>query len=344
MNSGPGMPGAETPPIEGETLPARVERAPVVNVETAATAVAAREKSAVEARFLMALKQPRNQDQARMNILSACRRPRFAEDVEYAKPVGGKDVTGLSIRAAEEMARAWGNIYIRADVVFDDRERRVYRVTGTDLETNYTTDQDVIVEKTVERRSVKQGEEVIGTRLNTRGEKVYIRLATEDDVLTKSNAGLSKARRNLILSLIPSDIREEAVETARETLKNRDAKDPAAARKAILDSFFQIGVTPDQVKAVMGKPLDQLNPAEIQVLRKIYTAVRDGEVTWAEVETDKGLERMRADSKEKPASPEQKGTAGLKAAVGTKPESPVATGTTDASERKLDQALVETGK
>lgn len=310
------MDGTGMVPVEQIAMAERPEMQVEGVVETTATAVAAREKAAVEARFLVAIRRPRNSDEARLRILAACQRPRFAESVQYAKPIGGKRVVGLSIRFAEEAARAWGNLDIQAIVVYDDQKRRIYRVTGTDLETNSTQHQDVLVEKVVERRAVRQGDEIVGRRTNTQGETVYLKAATEDEILTKSNAALSKARRNVILSLIPSDIREEAEETAIKTLQKRDATDPTAARKQILDSFFQVGVMPDQVQAMLGKPLEQVTPADLQLLRTVFTALRDGEATWDEVTNDESLAKLRAKQPE-PPSKKGKGTEGLKAAVRT---------------------------
>jgi hypothetical protein len=250
-------------------------------VETAATAVAARERAAVEARFVVAAKFPRSIDEARLRILDACKRPRFAESARYSKPVGKQRVEGLSIRFAEEAARAWGNLDITAMVVFDDPDRRIYRVTGTDLETNATQSQDVIIEKVVERRQPRQGQTVIGQRQNTRGEMVYLIEAGEDELHNKVNAMIAKARRNIILALIPSDISEEADELVQKVVRERDTKDPAGARKTILEAFWGLGVTPEAVQEFMQKPLDQLNPAELSTLRAMYTAIKDGETTWA---------------------------------------------------------------
>jgi len=282
--------------------------------ETTSTAVAAREKAAVEARFLVAIKRPRNPDQARLRILDACRRPRFAESARYSKPVGDKRVTGLSIRFAEEAARAWGNIDVAGVIVFDDHKQRIYRITGTDLETNATQHQDVIVEKVVERRKVREGQTVIGSRTNSGGQKVYLIEANEDDLLNKSNAMISKARRNVILTLIPSDVCEEAEETVIAVLADRDSKDPAGARKQILAAFWGLGVTPEQVAELVGKSLEALNPAELNLLRTIYTAVRDGETTW-----QAAVEELKAKQPGAPAAapaPADKGAAGLKAKVG----------------------------
>src|SRR4051812_3002460 len=111
--------------------------APVLPVvETASTAVAAREKAAVEARFLVAINRPRNPDAARVRLLARAKAPQFAAVAEYAKPVGGKKVRGASIRMMEEIARQWGNVDVQSPVVFDDDERRIIRVTATDLESN----------------------------------------------------------------------------------------------------------------------------------------------------------------------------------------------------------------
>ncbi|HEX6643309.1 MAG TPA: YqaJ viral recombinase family protein [Gemmatimonadales bacterium] len=299
---GPGAPGADAPPFPGErpevhtrqsaadpglSLQPREAAAPAPQAETSATAVAAREKATIEARFLMAIGRPRNPDQARLRILDACKRPRFAESARYQKPVGnGKKVTGLSVRFAEEAGRAWGNLDVSAMIVFDDAERRIYRVVGVDLETNWSTEQDVIVEKFVERLQVRAGDEVISKRTNSRNETTYRIAASEDALLTKANALVSKAKRNIILDLIPSDVQEEAEEMILATQKRQDAEDPAGARKRLLEAFWTLGVTPADVTALIGKPLEQVNPAELQLLRTVYTAVRDGETTWAEAVTE----------------------------------------------------------
>lgn len=288
-NAGP--PRDDAPPpdgLEASQATALAPFAPSMSavVETASATLAARERASVEARYLVAMQRPRDFDTARLRILKACRRPRFAEAARYAKPIGREKVHGLSIRFAEEIRVLWGNLDVTAYLVFDDEKRRIYRVIGTDLETNAADSVDVMVEKHVERRFAKQGQEVIAQRLNSNGQVVYIIAATEDEVHVKANNMVAKARRNVILTLIPADIKEEAEDECIKTVATRDAKDPEAARKAILDSFFQLGVMPQQVSELLAKPLEQINPAELTLLRTIYTAMKEGETTWAEaVET-----------------------------------------------------------
>jgi hypothetical protein len=285
--------------------PAQQSTALTAPGETASASVSAREKAAVEARFMMAIGRPRSVDAARLRILDACRRPRFAEAARYLKPIGGgKKIPGFSIRFAEEVARLWGNLDITSAVVFDDAERRIYRVAATDLETNTSQNQDVIVEKRVERSFVKEGQVVVSRRLNSQGKETFLVEATEDDLHNKANAALAKVRRNLIHALIPADIREEAEETCIETMKNRDAEDPEGARKRITEAFWGIGVTPQQVEVLLGHPLAQINPAELTMLRSIYTAIKDGEATWDQ-SVEAYSKKAPAPAPAKPAGPKR---------------------------------------
>jgi hypothetical protein len=286
---------------------------PTQQAETSSTAVAARAKAAVEARYLMALQSPRNIDLARQRLLQRCESPFFASVAEYSKPIGGKKVTGASIRLMEEIARQYGNIDVQSTITFDDAERRIINVTAIDLESNYAQSQDIILHKTVERKHPKSTDTVIRSRLNSRNEMVYLIEADEDAFIVKQNAMISKTRREMIRAVVPGDLTEEALEHTRATRRNVDAKDPAGARKAVADAFFRAGVTARQLADYLEKPnLEAITDAELEVLRQIYTAIREGETTWKEVMEDKKPSAQVGDAQ--PAK--GKGTEGLKAALG----------------------------
>lgn len=257
-------------------------------VETASVAVAAQARASVEARYLVALRNPRSMDTVRVRILAACKRPKFAEAARYTKPVGGKSIVGPSIRFAEEAVRALGNVYVESMVLFDDDKRRMVRVTGTDLEANLSYHQDLLIEKMVERSSVRDGQVVVSSRLNTKGKKVYLIEATDDDLLVKQAAMTSKAVRTIVLRLLPGDILDEAMEQVEATVRAEDANDPASARKRLCDAFYDLGVEPKDLEDYLGHDLPQTTPAELTLLRTIYTALKDGEATWADVLDTKG--------------------------------------------------------
>lgn len=251
----------------------------------AALAAAETAKQRVQAAYTIALKNPRNQDRARQNILAACKRPGFAEKAEFKKPVGGGNIVGPSIRFAELALREWGNVMSDIFITYEDREVRRLKIIITDLETNTQFTKEVSVQKTVERKS-KAGREVIGERINTNGDKVYIVSATEDELSNKESAMVSKAVRNEGLRLIPTDITEEALEACRQTVKSADKKDPDAARKKLIDSFAGLGIRVSDLEKYLGHSTTRITPAEIADLRTVYQTIKDGEAKWEDYIAD----------------------------------------------------------
>ena len=254
--------------------------------ENAAIAMAAQQKAMVEARYKMALARPRDIDKVRQNMLKDAKRPSFAAVAIYHKPVG-KGVEGPSIRFVEAAIRNMTNILTETSTVSEDDERRVIRVAVSDLETNTYFSQDVTVTKTVERKKLPQGEKPISVRTNSEGKPVFILHATDDDILNKQNALISKAVRTLGLRLIPGDLVDEAIFYVRQTMATQDAQDPDAAKKRIIDAFSMLGVSVESLKEYLGHELSGITPNELQALRALYSAIKDGETSWKAVMDDK---------------------------------------------------------
>jgi len=290
------------PPTRGETARQEFGAQQVARSgETASSAVAAQAAAREQARYVMALQRPRDMDMVRVRLLESCKRPKFAEAARYRKPVG-RGIEGPSIRLAEEAARCMGNIAVDIFTVFDDDRQRIIRVCATDLETNLPYSADVSVAKTVERNNVPDGTTVLSQRIGSRGQMVYTVSATDDDILNKQNAITSKALRGNLLRLVPADILEEAMDQVYATLSDRNAKDPAAERKALMNGFAALNIKPDRLKEYLGHELDITTPAELVDLRAVYTAIRDGESTWAGEMEMKRKEREAADKP--PAEPQ----------------------------------------
>lgn len=253
-----------------------------VQHETAALAVAARAKAQIEARYIMALKRPRSWDEVRTRLLKECRRPGFAKAARYRKPVG-QGIEGPSIRFAEAALRYMTNVGVETTVTYDDPTKVILRVSVVDLEANVPYEQDVAVQKTVERRKLGRGQKPLAQRTNSFGDVVYLVEATDDEILNKVNALVSKALRTLALRLLPGDILEECMALCIRVAADEDAKDPDAARKALASAFFEIGVSAGQLGEYLGHDLSAVTPAELLELRAIYAALRDAETTWQEV-------------------------------------------------------------
>lgn len=284
--------------------------------ETASTAVAAQAKAMVEARYLMALGRPRSWMEVRQRLLETCRRPGFAAVARYAKPIGDrKKIEGPSIRFAEEALRAMTNVLVEAVIVFDDDEKRIVRVNVTDLEANLSYPSDIVLSKTVERSKLREGQKAIRARTNASGNMVYLVEATEDDLLVKQNAQQSKTIRTGALRILPADIQEEAMEVVLDTLRKEDARDPKESAKRIADLFYRHGVSASELEAFLGHKLEMITSAEVSLLRAIYTALKEGEATWADVMEEKNRVGEGRAAGDGAAASTQRGTAGLRERV-----------------------------
>lgn len=257
------------------------------SAELSAVAVAAAARAEVESSYVMALRSPRNEEEARTRIKASCQSPKFAAKARFRKPVGkdrdGKPqyVVGPSIRFAEEMLRSWRNVLVQSSTIYDDASKRVIKITTRDVEANVAYSKEITLDKTVERRYAND-RIVISQRLNTDNKIVYNVVATEDEVSIKELANSSKTIRNNGLRLIPQHIIDEAMETVEKTIRDKVTQDPAGARRELLDGFAARGITPVDVERYMGKPNAQFLADDLVRLRDMLTSIEDGAVTWQE--------------------------------------------------------------
>lgn len=270
-------------------------------VESASSAVAAQAKATVEARYIMALRNPRNWDQVRQDIMRECRRPSFANNKSafYRKPIGA-GVEGLGIRFVEVALRCMRNILVESSIVFEDEMKEIHRVTMTELESNLTYPLDVRVSRTVERSKPEDDGSYISVRKNSYNKPVYTVRGTDDDLLNKRGAMISKAIRTLGLRIIPGDIQDEAEEIIKAVRLDDAAKDPDKNRKILADLFAEIGVKATALSEYLGHDLNTCSPKEIVELKAIHGAIANGESTWNEVMDNK------AQRGEKPAAEPKK--------------------------------------
>jgi hypothetical protein len=267
--------------------------------ELQSTALAERTRAEIQAMFIVALQRPRSLDEFRRRVLDHCKRPGFAMTAEYAKPIGSSKVKGPSIRFVETAIQEFGNVRPTSSVLYDDHDKRTIRVSVTDLERNVSYDDEIVLEKTVERRD-RRGYDVLSSRTNKDGDVVFIVRATEDDLRSKQGAAVSKTLRTLGLRILPADIVAEAMDECRRTRQNKDAQDPDAARRAVVDAFAPLGVMPRDLDEYLGHPLAASSPAELDELRVAFATVRDGETRWVDLVEAKRAERGEVEQVSKP--------------------------------------------
>lgn len=267
--------------------------------DTAMAAVQAREQALVQARFIMAERHQRDWDVVRVRLLKHCHRPGFAGAAWYKKPTGRAKINGkwvdtfaedVSARFAEVARQEIGNLDILTSVTYEDAHTRVITATVMDLQRNNRDSRDIVINKVTEKRGKKndageweppEGREVLSQRVNTHGEPVYLVRATEDEIRQRMNAEISKAQRDETKRLIPIDILDDCRAAILATRLAEDKRDPLAARKKVIDAFASLEVMPDELANYLGHSLDKATPSEIDELRGLFTAIKDGEVTMA---------------------------------------------------------------
>lgn len=262
--------------------------------ETSSVAMSAMARADIESRLALAKRFPRNLFDVRANLLRECERPGFALVARYRKPQGQKKndatgrweqnyIEGYSVRFAEAAVRSTPNLDLIMQSVYDDADQQILKVTLFDLETNTRTSTEVIVIKTVERRKLKDGQRPLSRRLNSFGDEVFILPATDDEIAQKRGALVSKARRNLVLQMIPGDILDDCEDQIATTLAKKDATDPEGEKKKILDAFAKLGVLPSAIDEYLGHPTGTLLPGDLADLRAAYATVKTGEASWKEL-------------------------------------------------------------
>lgn len=281
------------------------------NAQTDALVAASR--AMTEARWVMAMRNPRNLFDVRSKIIDECKRPGFADVATYARPVGKEQdeqgnwvdtfAEGLSIRFAEVAMRCAGNMQCKATTIYDDAQSRMITVSAVDYETNATWDIDITVAKTVERKKLKKNQKPIGERVNSYGDRVFIVQASDGEVATKAAAEVSKASRTAILRLIPGEIQDEAFVLCKKIAADREAKDPKLGIKRMLDAFAEFGIRPSEIETWLGKPVEAALRPDFLALNKIISSIREGELVWADVLTERIAERAEAAKRAKPAAP-----------------------------------------
>ena len=245
----------------------------------------------IQSAYSVALARPRDVDAVRQNVLKECKRPSFCSPDEskngsslaiYRVPRAGTNIQGPTIRFAEMMLREWKYLSVEVNPLGENDRERLLQVVCTDYQSCNFTSEMVTVPKSVERKKVRPSDVVLSQRTNTYGEPVYLVQATDDELAMRTNALVSKARRNLILQAVPGWLIEEAIDQVRETARTKDAQDPDAAKRKLFDAFATVGVTAPQLAEYLGHS-NALSPAELEDLRGYFSGIREGYTTWAAI-------------------------------------------------------------
>jgi hypothetical protein len=204
----------------------------------------------------------------------------------YRRPVGkGEDgkqkfAEGMSIRMAEIVGAAYGNLRVYATILDQTERQVVARGMAMDLESNFASSSEV-VESTVDRN---------GKPYSERQRALIAKVA------------LAKARRDATFQVVPKAL-ARPLELAVRKLLMGEAKSLEKRRAAVIAWIKTLGDGFDIKrvwKALDIAGIDDLGIDQIETLTGIRTAIKDGETTVDEAFPG---ERYTAASASGPAGP-----------------------------------------
>ena len=214
----------------------------------------------IKAQVFMAKQFPRDENAARTKVLRACQRPGLAAKAFYSYPKGGKNVTGPSIRLAEELAKAWGSIDFNIAIVETRATETEALAYCWDLENNTRVSRSFIVPHKI---STKNGEKPLTDPRDIR-----------ELVLNQG----ARFLRSCLLAVIPGDLLDEAIEECNKTLQGVNRR-PLLDRLRDMADMFQnrFSVPLSSIEKYFGYPLDVFTEQDGITLANIYNALKDGE-------------------------------------------------------------------
>lgn len=274
-----------------------MEKAPVASKpdqSVMSTATSQREIAAIQGAMTIAKRFPRNVQDAIDKIMLACQRPALAESAIYTYARGGTEITGPSIRLAEAMAMAWGNLEFGIRELEQRPGESVVESFAWDVETNV---RQVKVFTVKHIRSTKKGS--------------YALEDPRDIYELTANQGARRLRA-CILGIIPGDIVEAATDECEKTMKAKADTGPEAIKK-LVEAFAKINVSKEQLEKKIQRRIDTITAANVIGLRKIYNSLNDGMSSisdWFEVEEAASAEKKTGVDAAKAALKEQKQATG----------------------------------
>lgn len=188
-----------------------------------------------------------------------------AEDCFYVlsrKAANGGDsvIDGLSVRMAEIIAGAWGNLRVQARIIGNDGRTITAQAVCHDLESN------LAVSVEVKRRITYQNGQTF----------------SEDMQVVTGNAACAIAFRNAVLKVVPKAVTKNIVNNVKAVALGQ-AIDLETSRQNIIQYFAKLGVTEEQLFDYLGiKALNDIDTEKVFELRATRNAIEEGTTTVQE--------------------------------------------------------------
>ena len=187
----------------------------------------------------------------------------------YSLPRDNKTVIGPSVRFAELVQVAYGNIIVDSQIIDEGRESVIVSATARDLERNIAS-----------RAQVRRN--IMTSAKNGRPAKRY----GADMIATTIQAASAIARRNAIFQIVPKALWSSIYEKARK-VAHGDLTNFVQRRNELAKALKEAGCDPINVKAALGgREIKDWTADDALALELKLRAIQSGETTAAQAFPD----------------------------------------------------------
>ncbi|MEG2370665.1 MAG: hypothetical protein RSB23_05825, partial [Alistipes sp.] len=205
-----------------------------------------------------------------------------AEDCFYALRRGRGDdnnvIEGVSVRLAEIIAGAWGNLRVQTRIIGNDGKTVTCQGVCHDLETN------VAVSVEVKRRITDK----------------YGKTYSEDMQVVTGNAASAIAFRNAVLKVVPKAVTKKVINRIKEVALGKSI-DLETTRQRMFEHYAKIGVSQQQIFDYLEiKSISEIDKEKVFELRALSNAIKEGTTTVIEAfkPKDKAVDEKKKEMKE----------------------------------------------
>ena len=222
-------------------------------------------RAEVDIQIATAKQYPRDITRALNNIKTiATLDPETAEDCFYTLRRGkGNDaklIEGVSVRLAEIIAGAWGNMRVQTRIVGNDGRKITAQAICHDLESNLA----VCIE--------------VHRRITSANGQTY----SEDMQVMTGNAASAIAFRNAVLKVVPKAVTKRVINDIKQVAMGQ-ALSVETSRQRMIEYYAKLGVTQAELLAYLEiKNVNDIDAEMIFELRGLANALKEGTTTVQE--------------------------------------------------------------
>lgn len=244
-----------------------------IQIISGSEAIFAADKAQIDVQIATAHAYPRDIQAAinQIKTIATCD-VETAEECFYFLRRDGKVLEGPSVRMAEIVASAWGNLRTATRIVANDGKTITAQGMCHDLESNNA----VIVE--VKRRITnKEG-----------------RTFSDDMQIVTGNAAGAIALRNAVFKVVPKAVVKKVLDEIKAVAVGK-AMDMEQRRQNSIANFAKIGVTEDMICTYFDvRKVEELDNEMLFQLKGTWQAIKEGRTTVNEVFVDPVNEKRKA--------------------------------------------------